>query len=187
MKDMKGNQSLVERVIGVLKLDVPTFEEIEHDQEATVQAAIIVAVVAVVSAIGLALNPDIGFNIGALIGVILSSILGWVAWSAVVYFVGTRFFGGTADLGEMLRVIGFAQVPQAINVLAFIPFLGGIIGLIALIWSLITGVIGVRQGLDVSTGTAVIVMIIGAIAYAIVAAILSLIFGGVAFGLGSVL
>lgn len=171
--------------MGVLKLDVPTFEEIEHDQGATGQAALVVVLVAVLSGLGAGMAGDTGFSIGLLIGAVLTSIIGWIAWSAVVYFVGTNFFGGTADIGEMLRVIGFAQVPQALNLLAFIPVIGSIVGFAALVWALITGVIGVRQGLDVSTGTAVIVMIIGAITYAIVAMIIGLIFGGIAFGLGA--
>lgn len=183
---MKGDQSLVERVIGVLKLDVPTFEEIEHDQTATGQAAIVVVAVAVLAGIGAGLAGTTGFSIGGLIAAILSQLFGWVVWAAVVYFVGTRFFGGTADLGEMLRVIGFAQAPNALGVLAFIPVLGPIAAFVGSIWALITGVIGVRQGLDVSTGTAIIVMIIGIIAFFVVGLIFATIFGVTALGLGAI-
>ena len=42
---------LIERVIGVLRLDVDTYEEIEADESATSQAAIVVAVVAIVGGI----------------------------------------------------------------------------------------------------------------------------------------
>ena len=43
---------MLERIMGVLRLNVATFEEIEHDESATTQAVMIVAVVAVLSAIG---------------------------------------------------------------------------------------------------------------------------------------
>ena len=39
---------LVQRVIGVLKLDVNTYEEIEADESATSQAAMVVAIVAII-------------------------------------------------------------------------------------------------------------------------------------------
>ncbi len=183
---MKGNSSLVERVMGVLKLDVPTFEEIEHDQSATGQAAVVVVAVAILAGIGAGLAGTTGFSIGGLIAAILTQLIGWVVWSAVVFFVGTKFFGGKADIGEMLRVIGFAQAPNVLGVLAFIPLLGGIATLIGSLWALVTGVIGVRQGLDVSTGTAIIVMIIGIIAFFIVGMIFATIFGVGAIGLGAI-
>ena len=43
---------MLDRVIGVFKLSSNTFEEIEHDQNATGEAAIVVAVVALLAAIG---------------------------------------------------------------------------------------------------------------------------------------
>ena len=43
---------MINRIVGVLKLDVPTYEEIEHDEGATQQAAIIVLIVAIIAAVG---------------------------------------------------------------------------------------------------------------------------------------
>jgi hypothetical protein len=43
---------MLERLMGVFMLNANTFEEIEHDQTATSQAAIIVAAVAILSGIG---------------------------------------------------------------------------------------------------------------------------------------
>ena len=97
---MKGNQSLVERAIGVLKLDVPTFEEIEHDQGATGQAALIVVIVAILSGLGGGLSGTNGFSIGGLIFGIIGVLISWIVWSALVYFIGTRFFNGQADIGN---------------------------------------------------------------------------------------
>lgn len=177
---MKGNQSLLERIVGVLKLDVPTFEEIEHDQSATGQAALVVVLVAVLSGLGSGLSGTNGFSLGGLLLGIIGVIIGWVVWSALVYYIGTSFFGGTADIGEMLRVIGFARAPSALGILAFIPVVGLIIGLVAAVWSLVAGVIGVRQGLDISTTNAVIVVIIGWIVAVVIGFVLA------AIGLGSI-
>ena len=55
----------------------------------------------------------------------------------------------------MLRVVGFAYAPM---VLGLIPCVGWIIGLL---WTLAALVVATRQGLDVDTGKAVIVGVIG--------------------------
>ena len=152
---------MLNRIIGVFKLDVNTFEEIEHDQGATTQAAMIVALVALISAIGSGLGASMSDSsfMGSFIGTLLWTFVGWLLWSAVSYFVGTTFFGGQADLGEMLRVIGFAFSPQ---ILGIIPCFGAIVGAI---WSLIAGFIAVRQGLDVDNTKAFLTIAVGFIVY----------------------
>jgi hypothetical protein len=45
---------MLQRIMGVFMLNADTFEEIEHDQSATGQAAIVVTIVALLSAIGAA-------------------------------------------------------------------------------------------------------------------------------------
>ena len=57
-------------------------------------------------------------------------------------------FNGTTDMGEMLRVLGFAQAPRVIGV---IPFLGPV----AAIWVLVASVVAIREGLDFGTGRAI--------------------------------
>ena len=43
---------MLQRIIGVFKLDANTFEDIEHDESATGQAALVVLAVAVLSGLG---------------------------------------------------------------------------------------------------------------------------------------
>lgn len=172
---------LVQRIIGVLKLDVATYEEIEHDQSATMQAAIVVAIVAIIGAIGsgiLGSMGDTGFFSG-FISTLISTFLGWIVWSAITYFVGTSLFGGKADMGEMLRVIGFAYAPQ---VLGIIPCIGAIVGII---WTLVTGFVAVRQGLDLDNTKAFLTIVIGLVGYLILVFILGAVFGVSAAAVGS--
>jgi hypothetical protein len=165
----------LERVIGVFKLDVETFEEIEHDPGATIQAAIIVAVVAFLGAIGSAIGAAIGD--GSVVSSFFSSMvwdfIGWFLASAVIYFVGTSLFNGKATIDEMLRVIGFSYAPR---VLGIIPCLGWIVGLI---WSLVAGFIAVRQGLDLDDTNACLTIIVGFIVYMIGFAILGILGAGI--------
>lgn len=167
---------MINRIVGVFKLDINTFEEIEHDTSATTQALIVVLLVAIISGIGSGFGATIsdGSFVRSFLGTLFSALLGWLVWSAVSWFVGTRFFGGKADLGEMLRVIGFAYSPQ---VLGIIPCIGGIVGAI---WSLIAGFIAVRQGLDLDNDNvkAFLTILIGFFFYLIVFAVLGIFVGG---------
>lgn len=171
---------MLDRIIGVFRLNVSTFEEIEHDQAATGQAFFVVLLVAIIAGIGSGFGAGIGDGsfFGAFLGTLISAIVGWLLWAVVSWFVGTRFFGGQADVGEMLRVIGFAQAPQ---VLGIIPCIGVLVGWI---WSLIAGFIAIRQGLDLDNTRAFLTIVIGFIFVIVVYAVIGLLFGGVSAILG---
>jgi len=165
---------MVQRIIGVFQLDVPTFEQIEHDTTATGQAAGVVAIAAVCRAIGSSISAGIyggGVGTGFLVSIV-TAFIGWVIWSALTYWIGTSLFDGEADLGEMLRVIGFAQAPL---VLAIIPCLGTLVGGI---WALVAGFIAIRQGLDLDNTKTFVTIVIGFLAYIVIAAIGSIFTGG---------
>lgn len=169
------------RIMGVFKLDVNTFEEVEHDETATGQAAIVVGLVALLSALGSGLGASFsGSNfLTSFIGTFVWAFVGWFLWSGVSYLVGTSLFGGQATLGEMLRVLGFAQAPQLLGI---IPCLGGLVGAI---WALIAGFIAIRQGLDLDNTKAFLTALIGfvvlMIGYAIIFSMLGI--GGALLGM----
>ena len=48
----RSASSFVERVIGAIRLDPATYEEVEHDTNATWQAPVIVAAAAIFSGVG---------------------------------------------------------------------------------------------------------------------------------------
>ena len=142
-----GGDDLVQRMIGAARLNPATYEEIEHDQSATPQAAIVVVLAAIAGGIG-ALDDGGAGLIAGLIG----SVLGWVISAAVVYVIGTKLLAGphtNSSIGELLRTIGFASVPGILAVLGFIPVVEIIIGLIVVVWSIATYFVAVRQALDV--------------------------------------
>lgn len=159
------------RIIGVFKLSAATFEEIEHDTSLTLPAAVIVILVSLVSGLGNGLfNGLINKTFfGGFLGSMISVLLGWLLWSAVSWFVGTRFFKGEADLGQMLRVIGFAYLPMLLSI---IPCLGGLIGII---WTIAAVFIAIRQGLDIDDVKAFLTVIVGAVFYLLLAAMLNFI------------
>ena len=165
--------SFTQRMIGAATLDVPTYEEVEHDTTATGQAAGVVAIVAVATAIG-----AIGAGGEGMLGGIISAFVGWVIWAAVTLVIGTKVFDGTADMGEMLRTLGFAQAPGVLNLLGFIPVLGWIVRLAVGIWMLVCGVIAVRQALDFTTGKAIGTVVLGWLCYVVVGLLIAGLIGG---------
>ena len=170
--ELARRQSLLERMRGAALLDIPTYEEVEHDTSATGQAALVVGIVAIATAIAQARAGLPGVIAG-----LLSAYVGWAIWSGVTYLIGT-WLGGTATWGEMLRTIGFAQTPGVLRVFGIIPILGTLVQLVVFVWMLIAGIIAIRQALDFGTGKAIVTAVIGLMLYIIAAAAL-LALGGV--------
>jgi hypothetical protein len=152
--------SFQDRVVGALMLKPATFEEVENDASATSQAAMVVAAAGVARGIA---NISLG-GITGLVGGVVFSLIGWAIGSFVILMVGTKLFPGPntkADMGQMLRVLGFAQAAGVFSVLGIIPLLGWLVLLVVAIWMLVASVIGVRQALDYDdTMKAVIVCVV---------------------------
>src|SRR5215203_5038055 len=99
-----------ERVVGALKLDAKTFEDIERDPAAMGQAVAIIALASLASNLGHIWR--LGFGV-MLIGV-CSSLIGYLLWSIVVWLAGTKLMpdpATKADLPETFRTIAFAAAP----------------------------------------------------------------------------
>jgi hypothetical protein len=159
--------ALVERMLGAARLDPMTYEEVEADRSATPQAALVVVISSVCIALGtLRSHP------GGLVGVTLLRLAGWYVWALVTYLIGTRILPGPrteADVGQMLRTLGFASAPGIAGILAGLPGIGGIIALVVTVWMIAAMVVAVRQALDYEgTGRAVGVVLIGFAAYLLV-------------------
>ena len=62
---------------------------------------------------------------------------------------------------ELGRVVGFAYTPGVLVLLSFLPGIGGIMGFIAFVWTLVAVVIAIRHALDFQgTGRAIVVAVI---------------------------
>ena len=158
---------LLQRMTRAARLDAALYDEVEADTSLTRQAATVVAIVAVCQGLGSALAMVLaGASSGSqlipgLVFAVIGPFIGWVVWSATAYWIGTRLFGGTATPGELLRTLGFAQTPGVLGLLSFIPLAGGLAVFIGGIWALAAGIVAIRQGLDFTTGKAVVTAIVG--------------------------
>ena len=153
--------ALVDRMIGAARLNVQTYEEVENDTSATGQAMLVVVLSSVAGGLGM-LSTGI---FRAVIVTAIASLVGWFIWAFLTYWIGTRLLPEAdtkADIGQLLRTIGFASAPGIFRILEAIPLIGRLISLILAVWMLIAMVIAVRQALDYkSTWRAVGVCLIG--------------------------
>lgn len=139
--------NFIDRIIRAVRLDANLYEEVEADKGAMGQAMGVVVISSIAAGLGSAARVGLG---GILIGTI-AALIGWYIWAYLTYFIGTRFLPENqtrADLGELLRTIGFSSSPGLIRTFGIIPGLARPVFLIASIWMLAAMVIAVKCALD---------------------------------------
>ena len=166
--------SMVDRMVRAAKLDPQLYEEVEADKAALGQAMGVVVLASVAGGVG---GGGLGGLSGFFIGTV-GSLIGWFIWAGLTYLIGTRLLPEPetrADLGELLRTIGFSSSPGLIRVLGLVPGLTGIVFFVSGVWMLTAMIIAVRQALDYrSTLRAVGVCVIGWIVQVVVLVLLAL-------------
>ncbi len=182
-------QSLISSMMRAARLDTAFYNEVEADTSRNGQALTVVIIAALASGIGGLLGGVLRGSftsaIMALVIAVVMGIVGYYIWAYVTHFVGTRFFGGTADVGEMLRTLGFAYAPNVLGIFSFIPCVGPLIALVGSIWALVAGIIAVREALDFDTGKAVLTAIVGWLIILVITFVLTAILGVGAMGLSA--
>jgi hypothetical protein len=114
---------MLSRMLGAARLSVDTFEDVERDSSATIQAVIVVIIVALASGIGELLSGEADI-LGALVFGLIRGIISWAIWALIAMFVGTKILKTEqteADWGQLARGTGFAQTPGILTVLVFVP------------------------------------------------------------------
>ena len=143
---MDFNQ-ISERMIRAIKLDDRLFEEVEHDESATLQAALVVVISSVAAGVGTMHKTGIA-------GVFLSTavaLAAWYIWAYVVYFIGVKLMpepNTESNPGELLRTIGFSSAPGIFRLFGFLPQIGNLIVLISSIWMIVAMIKAVKSALD---------------------------------------
>lgn len=141
---------MLTRMLGAASLNSATFEDVEHDRSATWQAALVVVLVSIAGFIGGLLSGDTDIVRGLVFGVI-SGVISWAVWAGACWLIGTTILKTpetSADWGELARGTGFAQTPGLLNVLLFIPTVGGIIWFVVFLWQMAAMLMAVKASLD---------------------------------------
>jgi hypothetical protein len=160
--------TFTQRVKGVLILDAMTFEDIEADRSANGQALLVVIAASVAAGLG----AGVRLGVTGLLRETVGALAGWVMWAAVTWVIGSKLLPEPqtrTDMGELLRVIGYAYAPNLFGFFAFIPALGVVVSTIVACWLLATTIVAVRQALDyVSTVRAAGVVFIGWLVFVLI-------------------
>ena len=179
-EEVSAVTSFLRRMIGVAKLDVQIYEEVEADSHATGQAMGVVLLSSLAAGSGAA---TLGTGV---IYTIVAAVLSWVIWAFLTYFIGTRLLPESqthADMGQLMRTLGFAQAPGVLRIFGGLPGIGSIVLSVVSVWMLIAMVIAVRQALDfTTTWRAAVVCLVAWLAVTIPAVVLLGLMGSAAGG-----
>ena len=171
------------RMIGAARLNVETYEDVEHDSGATLQAMLVVVLVSIASVVGQLIGgTDAGVG-WIIVSGIIRGVVSWALWALFAWLIGSTLLKTAqteANWGQLARCTGFAQAPGILNVFFFIPILGTIIYLVALVWTIMCMIVAVRQSLDYTSSLrAFFVILLALIPVFILNAIVFSLTGGV--------
>jgi hypothetical protein len=159
--------SIYDRMLGALRLNEATYEDIEHDEKATGEAAFIVVATSLVSG---AVNGALtGASSGLLGG--LASFVGWAFYAWIAYIVGVKLFPGPhtrSSWGEIARTLGYANTCRFLILFELVPGLQAITRTVVGLWVLVATIVALRASLDVTTGRAIWIAIASTIGQLIV-------------------
>jgi hypothetical protein len=111
----------------------------------------------------------------------VGALFGWAVWAVITLQVGTRVLPGAqtqADLGQLLRTLGFASTPGLLRVLGVLPGVEWPVNIVTSIWMLASMVVAVRQALDYqSTARAIAVCLLGWVLFVAIMYVISMMSG----------
>ena len=172
---------MLERVLGVIKLDAATYQEIDQDDSATGQAIIVAIVAALIGGLGSFIGTREVFGEvvdqsvgGWLTSAIIGTPIGLAIGAGILLLLG-KMFKGQAEFMGLFRTLGFSTAP---NVLGFIPVLGSLVGL----WTVVCAVVAVRESHGISTGQAVITVLVPLLVLGVLAVLIAVLVGFALFG-----
>jgi hypothetical protein len=182
---------MLNRVLRAVQLDKEFFKEAEADTSLNQEALTIVIIVSVIAGIGAFIGTLINKSFGAaILGLAVTTLIGvanYYIWAYITHFIGTNLFKGEADVGELLRVLGYASAPRLLSFFQFIPCVGGMLAFAGGIWALVVGFFGVQEALDLDTTETLITVILGWVVIIVITFIVPLVLGIGALGVGSAL
>jgi hypothetical protein len=159
--------TLTNRLLGSASLNARSYEDVESDPHANVQAIGVVLLSSLAAAIGTGIR-----DLESTIALLVVAIVSWIVWVFLTLLIGRQLLPASetrVDFGQLLRTTGFSASPGILRVLGLVPVIGWVLFLAATIWMLFSFVVAVRQALDFkSTARALAVCLLGWIIHGIV-------------------
>ena len=179
MAASRPSNTFLQRLVGAAALDAAIYEEVEADRGATTQAMTVVVLSSLAAGVGSHVLS--GTTVANVTFFTVVALMAWAAWALVTFEIGARLLPEPqtqADVGELLRTIGFAATPGILRVFGILPFATIPIFVITAFWMLAATIVAVRQALDyTSTLRAIAVCVLGWVLALAFAVTLGMVFG----------
>jgi len=161
MLDAPADQStLIERLVGALRLDLRLYQQVSTDAAATRQAVTVVLLSGVCNSLGWGRQ----FGMVGIAAAVTVAVLGWLLWAVVILLVA-RILGHHRGGRSLLRVLGFANAPAVLMILSVVPIVGAVVRVLVVVWLVATTAAAVQAVFDVSRRRALVISIVGFVAY----------------------
>jgi len=144
-----GMTTFFGRVAGAALLRPAIYEEVEADRSATLQAGSVVVLSSLAAGVGTLGQVDA--HAAALASISFVALASWVIWAVLTLQIGARIFPAPrtqADLGQLLRTLGFASAPGILRVAGLAPGMTSVVFAVTAVWMLVAMVVAVRQALE---------------------------------------
>jgi energy-converting hydrogenase Eha subunit A len=142
------------RILGTLRLNSDTYEDVGNDHSAFYQALIIVVIASVAAAAGGLYSDSREESLWDLALAIPSGIIVWGIWVLCIRMVGNVILDiadRSANWGRLFRTTGFALSPGILAVFMFLPVIGDAIDYVVPLWTLLCMIFAVRPGRDLKS------------------------------------
>jgi hypothetical protein len=137
------------RVLGALMLNATVFEDVEANPRASWQATAVVVLSSLATGLGVGGLYD--RRVSTFVITSLVALLVWVAWATLTLQIGTRLLPAPetrADLGQLMRTIGFAASPGLFQIFAVFPRVMVPVVIATTLWMFAAMVVAVERALD---------------------------------------
>ncbi len=134
-----------------MRLKSDTYEDVENDHGAILQALFIVVITSVAAAAGELLLDGNKDSPWVLAQSIPLGMIAWAIWVLCVRMVGNAILDiadRRADWGRLFRTTGFALSPGVLFAFVSLPSIGDVIYFVVPLWTLLCMIVAVRPGTD---------------------------------------
>lgn len=159
---------ILNKIVRLAKLDTTVFDEVRDDVNELIPALIVAGVSALLAGLGTFLwwqfnfdaTPDGLFFRGFIMGSIFLAALYFV-WILIAYVLLVQVYKASADLQALIRTMGYAALPLALGVLAFIPVLYPVFAIVPLALLFVMSIYAVQAVTNADSTQVVMANLIG--------------------------
>ena len=139
------------RVIGILMLDDPTYQAVKRDPVATRQALLLIGLTTLLGAVARFVHPLPWQLVAPLL-----AVAGWVLSTWLTVLIGTHLLGAPdGDAEELFRLLGYTAPTGIGSALRPLPVVGPLIYYPLLVWGPVLEIKATKVGLEIRTGRAI--------------------------------